>query len=98
MATSPTRPTGCSRRLLLQSAGGAIASLGIYAKTSAAQSQVSKQVVAYQDHPEGAKRCDQCVHFVPPAACKVVQGPISAEGYCRLFAARQQAGAGRMSQ
>jgi hypothetical protein len=93
MATSPTRSPGCSRRLLLQGAGGLIASLGIYAKRSAAQPQVSKLVVAYQDHPEGGKRCDRCLHFLPPAACKVVQGSISAEGYCRLFAVRQQAGA-----
>ena len=93
-ADPPCPRPGFSRRTLLQIAcGGAITGLGI-AKNAAAQPKVSKQVVVYQDHPDGSKRCDRCTQFEPPNGCKVVQGPISPEGSCRLFVPlRQQASA-----
>lgn len=38
-----------------------------------------------------AKKCDGCVQWIPPApdkcgGCKVLKGPIVAEGSCKLFA------------
>lgn len=33
--------------------------------------------------PEG--RCKNCVHFMTPASCEIVQGEISPEGVCSLF-------------
>jgi hypothetical protein len=44
--------------------------------------------VNYQDHPDGDKRCDKCVQFQPPDACKMVEGTISAQGSCRIFMLR----------
>lgn len=43
--------------------------------------------------PDAAKKCSRCVHYVPAApnacgGCKVVKGPISAEGTCKLFVAK----------
>ncbi len=77
-----------SRRMLLRGTGwGVIATIGGVGGVAAHQ-QVSKQVVAYQDQPNGDKRCDRCVQFQPPSACKVVQGPIRPDGFCRLFVAR----------
>lgn len=40
-----------------------------------------------------AKKCDGCVQWVPPApdqcgGCKVIKGPIAAEGTCKLFVAK----------
>ncbi len=92
MAADPPHPrAGCSRRLLLQRAGcGALGALGVIARNATAQSKVSKQVVAYQDHPDGSKRCDRCAQFEPPNACKMVQGPVSPEGSCRLFVLMRQ--------
>ena len=89
MAADTCRPAApLSRRTLLRGAGyGVIATIGGVAETSA-QQQVSKQVVAYQDQPNGDKRCDRCVQFQPPTACKVVQGQVRPEGFCRLFVAR----------
>ena len=80
-----------SRRLLLTSFGtGALATVNVAPDRASAQAKVSKQVVAYQDHPDGSKRCDRCTQFQPPSGCKVVQGSISPEGSCRLFVLKGQ--------
>ena len=81
-----------SRRSLL---GGAIGVAGILDATSnlaAAQPKISKVAVNYQDHPDGDKRCDKCVQFQPPDACKVVDGSISPQGSCRIFMLSHTAG------
>ena len=52
-----------------------------------AQPKISKIAVNYQDHPDGNKRCDKCIQFQPPDACKVVEGTISPQGSCRIFVA-----------
>ena len=77
-----------SRRSLLQGAAGAAGAatiLGTKADPAAAAPKISKQAVAYQDHPNGDKRCDKCVQFQPPNACKIVEGTVSPEGSCRFF-------------
>ena len=74
-----------SRRSLL---GGAIGAVGILSATpnlATAQPKISKVAVNYQDHPDGDKRCDKCVQYQPPDACKVVEGVISPQGSCRIF-------------
>jgi hypothetical protein len=47
--------------------------------------KISQKAVAYQDHPEGDKRCEKCVQFQAPNACKMVDGAINPQGYCRIF-------------
>ena len=47
--------------------------------------KISKTAVAYQDRPDGDKRCDKCAQFQPPDACKMVEGRISPQGSCRIF-------------
>jgi hypothetical protein len=80
-----------SRRALLQAAAGAAAILGA-AGSAAAQIKVSRASVAYQDQPDSGKRCGICAHFVPPGMCRIVQGPISPQGYCTLFTPASQNG------
>jgi len=55
------------------------------AKPATAAPKISKKAVAYQDHPDGDKQCGKCAQFQPPDACKMVEGPISPEGSCRIF-------------
>jgi hypothetical protein len=74
-----------SRRLLLRSAVGAAGVLAAAPNTASAQPKISKVAVNYQDHPDGDKRCDRCAQFQPPDACKVVDGPVSPQGSCRIF-------------
>lgn len=85
-------PARLSRRSLLQASAGAAVILGATAVPSAAQLKVSKPSVAYQDQPDGSKRCALCAHFVRPGSCQIVEGSISPQGYCRLFASASENG------
>jgi hypothetical protein len=53
---------------------------------SPAQQKISQADAKYQATPKGDQRCDACVNFQPPNACKFVQGDISPSGWCQLFA------------
>jgi len=76
-------------RSLAVAAGGA--ALGWAApETVVAAPKISKNAVAYQDRPDGDKRCDKCAQFQPPDACKMVEGPISPQGSCRIFQPARQ--------
>jgi hypothetical protein len=76
------------RRALLQYAVCTASGMAIYCApptTAIAAPKISKKAVAYQDHPDGDKRCEKCAQFQPPDACKMVEGPISPDGSCRIF-------------
>jgi hypothetical protein len=82
-----------SRRVLLQHAVGVAGATAILSREphrAGAAIKISKGAVAYQDQPDGDKECAKCAQFEPPAACKLVDGPISPQGYCRLFAPIRQ--------
>ena len=51
-----------------------------------AETKIAQNLVQYQNEPKGTQECDQCMHFVPPDACKVVAGKISPTGWCAAFA------------
>ena len=76
-----------SRRSLLRSAVGSAGGAILCARQNAATAaiKISQKAVAYQDHPEGDKRCDKCVQFQPPDGCKMVEGTINPQGSCRIF-------------
>ena len=74
-----------SRRSLLRSAVGATGVLAATLNPALAQPKISKVAEYYQDHPDGDKRCDKCIQFQPPDACKLVEGSISPQGSCRIF-------------
>ena len=83
-----------ARRLLLRSAAeiaGTAFLLGATAETAMASPKLSQQAVAYQTHPAGDKRCDRCIQFQPPSTCKIVDGTINPDGYCKFFIPRSQA-------
>jgi hypothetical protein len=46
---------------------------------------VWKSTAYYRDAPSGPEFCGRCVHFRPPAACQIVEPPISPGGWCRYF-------------
>jgi hypothetical protein len=81
------------RRTVLQIAAswaGTAAILAASPNSASAAPKISKAAVAYQDHPDGNKRCDKCVQFQAPDACKLVDGPISPQGSCRIFTPQRQ--------
>jgi hypothetical protein len=58
----------------------------VAARKARAAAKVSKSQADYQDTPRGGVRCDRCVQFEAPAACKIVDGPVSPSGSCSFFA------------
>jgi hypothetical protein len=77
-----------SRRNWLQdfaraAAGVALASAG--ANAFAAKPKKSQADVAYQDFPHGVERCEICAPFLPPDQCRTVVGPVSRQGWCKIY-------------
>ncbi len=87
--------TPISRRAVLAGFGVAAAVAG--APKADAEDQLSdadkikKTDAKYQPGPKGVQRCQICLQFMPPTTCKIVQGPITATGWCQFFAARENA-------
>jgi hypothetical protein len=55
---------------------------------AAALQKISQGDAKYQSTPKAEQRCDGCISFQPPNACKFVEGDISPGGWCELFAAK----------
>jgi hypothetical protein len=79
-----------SRRRLLRAgvcAAGAAALIGVGSTAATAQvKKASHKDAGYQESPSGGKSCSNCRQFQAPSSCSVVEGPISGNGYCRLYA------------
>ena len=55
---------------------------------AAAQQKLAQNIVQYQDKPKDGHQCSQCLQFVAPDSCKVVDGKISPQGWCVAFVAK----------
>jgi hypothetical protein len=75
-----------TRRNLLRATvlGSAGAILGAVV-TVRAQQKMPKQAAEYQDTPKGILMCATCSLFQPPRSCKVVEGDVAPEGWCKAF-------------
>jgi hypothetical protein len=76
------------RTLLRIGLFGAGATVLLAAAPAAAATKMSQKAARYQATPKGAQRCDNCNQFQAPTACKVVDGDISAAGWCLLYVAK----------
>lgn len=78
--------TNRSRRKIIRAAVGAI-SAGLMFRTSraGASDKMTRQQVDYQDSPNGLYSCGMCTQFEQPKSCKVVDGEISSDGWCKAF-------------
>ena len=76
-----------SRRSLLREAGRAAGAISILSAsvTAAIAAKMSKAAVSYQNAPSGDHRCGTCKQFLAPNACRIVDGTISPQGWCRLW-------------
>ena len=87
-----TESQGISRRRVLTIAAGAAgasitgATAVIGTSTPAQAAKAPQKVVKYQDTPKGEQRCDNCALFEAPSSCKTVDGTISPEGWCMVYA------------
>jgi hypothetical protein len=84
-----TTSNGISRRQVLTGAAGAsIAGTAVLigSSTTAHAAKVPQKAVKYQDTPKGDQRCDNCALFEAPSSCKTVDGTVSAQGWCIVYA------------
>ena len=75
-----------SRRSMLGLAAAALAAL--LPISAAAQQKIAQKMVQYQDKPKGPQECDNCLQFIAPHGCKLVDGTINPKGWCQLYAAK----------
>ena len=85
---SKDKNTIASRRVVL--AGGIAAVAGVAGavtiRKARADDKLEQTVVQYQEGPNDGKKCDDCVNWVAPNACKIVAGTINPNGWCVAFA------------
>ena len=76
-----------SRRSLIRigCAWGAVRLTLGTASMAAAQEKMSQKEAQYQDIPKDIRMCATCTLFLPPRSCKVVDGEVSPNGWCKLF-------------
>lgn len=77
-----------SKRKFVRLVFASLAGATLRPRRSSAQGagKMTKVQVAYQDAPKGIQMCATCSLFEEPRACKVVDGDISPNGWCRSYA------------
>lgn len=48
--------------------------------------KMTREQTGYQDYPQGIYSCALCSLFEPPKLCKVMEGEVSKDGWCKAFA------------
>ncbi len=76
---------GCSRRQLLTIVLVSAPALLAVRTAGAQTTKLSHDAAKYQDKPNHGQQCSKCVHFEAPNHCKLVQDPISPNGWCTLY-------------
>jgi len=66
------------------SIAGAAAVIG--SSTPARAAKAPQKAVKYQDTPKGEQRCENCTLFEAPSSCKTVDGTVSPQGWCIVYA------------
>ena len=76
------------RRVLTVAVGvaGAASGAAIIGTTTPAYAKVQQKAVKYQDTPKGEQACENCSLFEAPSSCKTVDGTISPQGWCMVYA------------
>ena len=75
-----------TRRRKVLGIGVAVIGGALTATTARAQAKKVAQAQAqYQDSPKNGQQCSDCVQFLPPSSCKLVDGKIDPKGWCMFF-------------
>jgi High potential iron-sulfur protein len=77
-----------SKRKFMRFALAGIAGATLRPRQTLAQgsAKMTKAQAEYQDTPKGIQMCATCSLFDEPHACKVVEGDVSPNGWCKAFA------------
>ncbi|MGR9087755.1 MAG: high-potential iron-sulfur protein [Gammaproteobacteria bacterium] len=73
------------RRIVLRSMLATGFALCLPRPGAAESGKISKVQAQYQNQPKDDQKCGNCMHFIGPNACMVVEGDISPEGWCSLW-------------
>jgi hypothetical protein len=65
---------------------GVAAGFSVVTSEAGASDKMTLQQAEYQDSPNGIFSCATCTLFEPPQSCKVVEGEIRKDGWCKAFA------------
>jgi len=83
---------GSSRRAFIKTMGVAAAAACGRAAAAGAQDykpqdqkKLTQAAARYQDQPKGNEVCAGCPYFIRPTSCVVVEGEISATGWCPIY-------------
>jgi hypothetical protein len=88
-----TNKGAVSRRLLFRSGAATIGALAaLLGMGLPAQAKMSQQASGYQPTPKGDQSCAACALFTAPASCTLIDGTISATGWCRFYAKKTSGG------
>jgi hypothetical protein len=75
-----------TRRCLFQRSLAVVAGIGLAGTEARAQSaKMAQNLVGYQGSAEDGQDCKGCKLFTAPSACQVVDGPISPNGWCKMW-------------
>jgi hypothetical protein len=65
---------------------GVSAGLLFQITSAQASEKMTRQQAQYQDTPKDIYSCEVCSLFEAPKSCKVVEGEVSKDGWCKAFA------------
>jgi hypothetical protein len=74
------------RKLIRAIPGGAATALLLRIAPTRAADKMTKAQAEYRDTPNGIYSCGTCTLFEAPSSCKVVDGEVSKDGWCKAFA------------
>ena len=74
------------RRIIGTILKGVSAGLLFQISPTQASDKMTRQQAQYQDTPNGIYSCANCSLFERPKSCKVVDGDVSEDGWCKAFA------------
>jgi hypothetical protein len=74
------------RKLMCAVVAGLSAGLLLRMARAQASEKMTRQQSEYQDTPNGIYSCAVCTLFEQPKSCKVVDGEVSRDGWCKAFA------------
>ncbi len=77
--------TEISRRRLLISVAASTSLATCATQSAEAAIKVAQSTVHYQTTPRDGQSCGQCIQFVAPKTCKLVDGDVTPTGWCQLW-------------
>lgn len=82
-----SRQDGTTTRRTVLRGGAAVLAGSLAARRAFADGEkLAQSVVQYQTTPKDGAKCSDCVNFIAPNACKIVDGTINPNGWCVAFA------------